>query len=58
MGFHPDSGASFYLSRLPGYLGEINLMQFYLFLILSKNICHLWLKVFIVFYYLFFFFVL
>ncbi|GKB53056.1 3-hydroxyisobutyryl-CoA hydrolase-like protein 2, mitochondrial, partial [Tanacetum coccineum] len=22
MGFHPDSGASFYLSRLPGYLGE------------------------------------
>ncbi|KAK4277246.1 hypothetical protein QN277_015267 [Acacia crassicarpa] len=22
MGFHPDAGASFYLSRLPGYLGE------------------------------------
>ncbi|KAF5726277.1 hypothetical protein HS088_TW23G01019 [Tripterygium wilfordii] len=22
MGFHPDGGASFYLSRLPGYLGE------------------------------------
>ncbi|GJY01755.1 3-hydroxyisobutyryl-CoA hydrolase-like protein 2, mitochondrial, partial [Tanacetum coccineum] len=22
MGFHPDSGASFYLYRLPGYLGE------------------------------------
>ncbi|KAK1417882.1 hypothetical protein QVD17_27016 [Tagetes erecta] len=22
IGFHPDSGASFYLSRLPGYLGE------------------------------------
>ncbi|KAK5817489.1 hypothetical protein F383_08786 [Gossypium arboreum] len=22
LGFHPDSGASFYLSRLPGYLGE------------------------------------
>ncbi|GMH11763.1 hypothetical protein Nepgr_013604 [Nepenthes gracilis] len=22
LGFHPDAGASFYLSRLPGYLGE------------------------------------
>lgn len=22
MGFHPDAGASYYLSRLPGYLGE------------------------------------
>ncbi|KAK9279077.1 hypothetical protein L1049_012752 [Liquidambar formosana] len=22
MGFHPDAGASFYLSRLPGYIGE------------------------------------
>ncbi|XP_065851413.1 small ribosomal subunit protein mS47 [Euphorbia lathyris] len=22
MGFHPDTGASYYLSRLPGYLGE------------------------------------
>ncbi|KAH9760326.1 3-hydroxyisobutyryl-CoA hydrolase-like protein 2 [Citrus sinensis] len=24
MGFHPDAGASFYLSHLPGYLGEGN----------------------------------
>jgi hypothetical protein len=23
MGFHPDAGASFYLSRLHGYLGKI-----------------------------------
>lgn len=22
IGFHPDAGASFYLSRLPGYLGN------------------------------------
>ncbi|XP_073302503.1 small ribosomal subunit protein mS47-like [Primulina huaijiensis] len=22
IGFHPDAGASYYLSRLPGYLGE------------------------------------
>ena len=28
MGFHPDAGASFYLSRLPGYLGDINFVQF------------------------------
>lgn len=23
MGFHPDAGASYYLSHLPGYLGNI-----------------------------------
>jgi hypothetical protein len=28
MGFHPDAGASFYLSRLPGYLGEVYFSQF------------------------------
>lgn len=28
MGFHPDAGASFYLSRLPGYLGDITFMPF------------------------------
>lgn len=22
IGFHPDAGASYYLSRLPGYLGK------------------------------------
>lgn len=27
MGFHPDAGASFYLSHLPGYLGEVHLFQ-------------------------------
>lgn len=27
MGFHPDAGASYYLSRLPGYLGEINFVH-------------------------------
>lgn len=25
MGFHPDAGASYYLSRLPGYLGNLHL---------------------------------
>jgi 3-hydroxyisobutyryl-CoA hydrolase len=25
IGFHPDAGASYYLSRLPGYLGELHL---------------------------------
>jgi len=25
IGFHPDAGASFYLSRLPGYLGNTRL---------------------------------
>lgn len=24
IGFHPDAGASYYLSRLPGYLGKFN----------------------------------
>lgn len=24
IGFHPDAGASYYLSRLPGYLGELH----------------------------------
>lgn len=28
MGSHPDAGASFYLSRLPGYLGEVYFFQF------------------------------
>lgn len=23
IGFHPDAGASFYLSHLPGYLGKL-----------------------------------
>lgn len=23
IGFHPDAGASYYLSRLPGYLGSL-----------------------------------
>lgn len=27
MGFHPDAGASFYLSRLPGYLGNVYINQ-------------------------------
>lgn len=29
LGFHPDAGASFYLSRLPGYLGDITVMPFW-----------------------------
>ena len=30
MGFHPDAGASYYLSRLPGYLGNASLNGFLL----------------------------
>ncbi|CAK9149554.1 unnamed protein product [Ilex paraguariensis] len=28
MGFHPDAGASYYLSRLPGYLGALRQLWF------------------------------
>lgn len=30
IGFHPDAGASYYLSRLPGYLGNYS-KQFVIF---------------------------
>ncbi|PHT70713.1 3-hydroxyisobutyryl-CoA hydrolase-like protein 2, mitochondrial [Capsicum annuum] len=34
VGFHPDAGASYYLSRLPGYLGKCNKI-----LLISRFLC-------------------
>ena len=34
IGFHPDAGASYYLSRLPGYLGKVNKK-----LLISRFLC-------------------
>lgn len=34
IGFHPDAGASYYLSRLPGYLGKLNNI-----LLISRILC-------------------
>ncbi|KAK4345637.1 hypothetical protein RND71_035813 [Anisodus tanguticus] len=34
IGFHPDAGASYYLSRLPGYLGKFNKV-----LMISRFLC-------------------